>query len=179
MEETVFETEWFSVARDQFNEVPSLGGKPYYWLNSPDSVVILPLTDAREVVMVRQFRPALREWTLEVPAGGVEPNEDPEDAARRELWEETGFSCRELIPLPYLHLMASRLNSKQYAYVALGATRDDRAAEYEEIGVEVFDLPTLKRLVTEGSIRQVTMLALLQQAEWVAGIKLDGLTPER
>ena len=179
MEETVLETAWFTVARDEFDEMPSLAGRPYYWLNGPDSVVVLPLTDAGEVVMVRQFRPALREWTLEVPAGGIDPHEDPKDAARRELWEETGFSCRELVPLPYLYLMASRLRSKQYAYIALGATQSGQAPDHEEIGVEVFDMPTLRRMVINGEVRQVTALALIQQASWVAGISIDDQVAEQ
>jgi len=57
---------------------------------------IVPVDEARRVLMVRQFRLALGRDTLEIPAGGVDPGEKPEQAAQRELAEETGFRAHRL-----------------------------------------------------------------------------------
>jgi 8-oxo-dGTP pyrophosphatase MutT (NUDIX family) len=62
-----------------------------------DGVVgIVPFTDDGEVVMIRQFRPPINGHVIELPAGLSDPGEKPEEAARRELIEETGYSAGEL-----------------------------------------------------------------------------------
>jgi ADP-ribose pyrophosphatase len=57
---------------------------------------VVPIDEEGRVLMVRQFRLALGRYTLEIPAGGLDPGETPEEAARRELEEETGFQARLL-----------------------------------------------------------------------------------
>ncbi|HEX6882918.1 MAG TPA: NUDIX hydrolase [Planctomycetota bacterium] len=60
----------------------------------PGAVAIAPVTESGELVLVRQYRHAAREVLLELPAGRLEPGEEPLAAARRELAEETGRSAR-------------------------------------------------------------------------------------
>lgn len=60
-----------------------------------ESVAILPV-DGDEVVLLRQFRPAVGRWLLEVPAGRVEEGEDWREAARRELVEEAGYEAERI-----------------------------------------------------------------------------------
>ena len=66
---------------------------PFYMLELPDYVSVIALTPARELLLVRQHRPVVGRETLELPSGHVDPGERPEDAARRELLEETGFDA--------------------------------------------------------------------------------------
>ncbi|UTV30107.1 NUDIX hydrolase [Photobacterium atrarenae] len=72
----------------------------------PGAVVILPLTEDRELVMVHQYRPAIGRWILEFPAGTLEPNEDIQSCAKRELAEEVQLEAGqwhdmgELLPVP-------------------------------------------------------------------------------
>ena len=56
------------------------------------TAVTLALTPAREIVLVREFRPGVEEWLLELPGGSVDDGEAPAEAARRELLEETGYA---------------------------------------------------------------------------------------
>jgi ADP-ribose pyrophosphatase len=63
------------------------------------AVVILPVLASGEIVLVRQFRTAANRTLLEVPAGLMEPDELPIDAANRELGEETGFVSSDMTPL--------------------------------------------------------------------------------
>lgn len=64
---------------------------PYYVIESPDVVVALVVTREDEIVLVRQYRHGFGMATLELPAGGMDPGEDPETAGLRELREETGY----------------------------------------------------------------------------------------
>ncbi|MFN7106506.1 MAG: NUDIX hydrolase, partial [Pyrobaculum sp.] len=65
------------------------------YLAHPGAVAILALLDGR-AILVRQFRPALGLWTLEIPAGTLEAGEDPQMAAVREMIEETGYRPSQL-----------------------------------------------------------------------------------
>ena len=60
-------------------------------IRHPGSVVIIPITAQDEIILVRQYRPALGRWAWELPAGSLKPGEDIEQSARRECQEETGY----------------------------------------------------------------------------------------
>ena len=92
--QTVFRTEWFSIEQESFDYIESLEGKPYYRINSRDGVIILATTETGEIILIKQFRPALNQYTLEFPSGFINASESPQEAAARELYEETGFNMQ-------------------------------------------------------------------------------------
>ena len=65
-------------------------------LQHPGAVVVLPLLEGDKILMVYQYRPGPNKWIYELPAGTLEPGEDPEEAAQRELEEETGYRASVL-----------------------------------------------------------------------------------
>ncbi len=87
----------------------------------PGAVAILAL-DGEDMLFVRQYRHAVLAELLEVPAGKLEKGEDPEQAARRELREETGFACSELIHLGVLCPSPGILSEVIHLYFARGLT---------------------------------------------------------
>ena len=91
-EETVY-ARYRRVVSKRF-EQPGGAVVEYEVKDEDDMVAVLALTDERNVVLVRQFRPGPEAILLELPAGVIEPGADPADAAAEELLEETGYAGR-------------------------------------------------------------------------------------
>jgi len=70
-------------------------------VNCDGIVIIIPLTADNEVILIKQFRPVLNSYVIELPAGLIDKGEDVLSAARRELIEETGHSSDDLTPLTW------------------------------------------------------------------------------
>jgi ADP-ribose pyrophosphatase len=140
----------------------------------PNAVGVLPITDEGMVYLVRQYRTALERVILEVPAGVLEPGEEPEATARRECAEEIGLRPARLDPLfGYYHSVGFSTGRIQ---VFLG--RDLRPAPHAHPDgtelVEVVTLPfdELFHLVERGEIvDSKTLLAVL----WYRTFQREGL----
>ena len=170
--EIVFETEWFSVERQPYDGIEALQGKPYYRINAPDGVMVLALTESNEVILVEQFRPAIGQSTLELPAGAVDPHETPLEAAARELHEETGYVCKSLAPLGQGRLMASRFNAYQFPFLGTGATRHPSYVSKEDTQARLVSPAELKKLVLSQQFLQYAAFAVLVLADWKVGTSL-------
>ncbi|MCC8042216.1 MAG: NUDIX hydrolase [Oscillospiraceae bacterium] len=86
----------------------------------PGGVCIVPLTDDNEVIMVKQFRYAFKTVLLEVPAGKLEPGEDPAESGKRELSEEIGARCDSYDYLGVCYPSVAYLTEKIHIYLARG-----------------------------------------------------------
>ena len=110
-----------------------------------DAVAIVPVTDDGQVVLLRQYRQALREHLLEIPAGTLDvEGENPTEAALRELAEETGYTARTLEHLVTFHNSAGWTDERTHVYLARGLTGDSTPAgfapEDEEADMELVHL---------------------------------------
>jgi 8-oxo-dGTP pyrophosphatase MutT (NUDIX family) len=153
----VFETRWFTVLEED-----QPGGDPYYMLELPDYVSVVALTPAREMLLVRQFRPVAARDTLELPSGHVDPGETPEAAIRRELLEETGHVATQLDLLGTLVPDVGRLRNRMWCYFAAGVRPAD-APHQAEAGVTVVSVPERDaiRMAMDGTIDHALNLAPL------------------
>lgn len=105
------------------------------------AVCILPLTDDGEVVLERQYRYAVGETLIEIPAGKLDsPDEDPREAALRELREETGYVPRELIDLGDYYGSPAVMGERVRMYLARGLEKGAQSLDEDEF-LEVFTLP--------------------------------------
>jgi ADP-ribose pyrophosphatase len=110
----VYATEWFEVVA----KTVDLGRDPFYCIQMSDYVTIVATTPAEEFVLVRQFRPALEQDTVELPSGHVDAGVSPEEAARQELREETGYEAAALERLAVLNPDTGRLANRMWCYRA-------------------------------------------------------------
>lgn len=166
---TVFRTDWFTIEEEFFSHIESLNGKPYYRINAPDGVIVLAVTEKNEIILVRQFRPALNQYTLELPCGSIDPAESPQEAAVRELHEETGYLCHEWSCLGPGRIMMNRNNSMEFAFFGRGASGVAGFRGKEDIEVILVSPGDFKALVLSGRFEQLAALAVLALADWKLG----------
>ncbi len=89
-------------------------------IRHPGAAVILPCRADGTLLVIRQYRHALRQFLFEFPAGTLEKGEAPLDCAQRELAEETGYQAEQWEPLGQLHPAAGFCNEIQYCFFATG-----------------------------------------------------------
>lgn len=128
----------------------------YYVLEYPDWANAVALTEDNKIVMVRQYRHAAGVVSLEIPGGVIEAGENPEDAMRRELLEETGYQFGEMEYLCKVHANPSTANNITHCYLARGGKKvqEQSLDEQEDIIVEEYTIDEIKQLLAENKITQ-------------------------
>jgi ADP-ribose pyrophosphatase len=137
----------------------------------PGAVVILPVLDAGHVCLLRNQRPVVGEELWEVPAGTLEPGEPPEQAAVRELMEETGYRAGRWRKLLECYPSPGVLSEKMHLYVAQDLTPGPQQLEPgEEIQPHTVGLEQARAWCLDGTIRDAkTIVALLVWQQLSAG----------
>ena len=87
------------------------------------AAAIVPLLTRDEVILIRQYRYAVSAELLEIPAGTLEPGEDPENCAKRELEEETGYTCQTITKVLECFVAPGYSTEKIHIYLAKGLTK--------------------------------------------------------
>ncbi len=129
-------------------------------------VAIVPFTADEMVILIRQFRPPVNGYVIELPAGLCDPGEKLESAARRELLEETGYSAEKLTFLTEGPLSSGLSSEMLSAFVATGLIHVGVGERDETEDIEVLIVP-LAGVVSE--------LALRQKAGDLIDMKIYGL----
>jgi 8-oxo-dGTP pyrophosphatase MutT (NUDIX family) len=148
---------WYTVRVDRV-ELPNGTVIPEYWINEyPPWVNVVALTENDEVVLIRQYRHGIEGVHYELPAGTTDPGDTSlEEAARRELREETGYGGGHWSLLAELSANPALQNNLTYTYLAEGVTRLGAAApeESEEITVHLTPLAEVEALIENGGFVQ-------------------------
>lgn len=152
--ETVVDRKWLTV-KEQHIELPHGGEIPeFHLIESPDWASALALTEEGQVVFVDQYRHGAGRVSRELPAGMIDPGETPEQAARRELEEETGFVADHWEHLFTINTEPARHTSHAHFYFAKGARRQSaqRMDPSEFIDVALLDTKDILAAIADGTI---------------------------
>ena len=130
----------------------------------PASVIIVPVPEPGHVILIRQYRHAVRQWLWETPAGSVDPGESPEAAAKRECHEEIGQIPETLVRLGALYPTPGYCDEEMIFFRVSGLADAPEAAavdEDEHIEARTFTLREARDMVRRGEIVDMkTVVAL-------------------
>ena len=164
--EYLYRNPWCAFRVDEVR-LPDGAEIEYGVLESAGFAAIVPVTDDDKVVLVRQWRQPLGDFTLELPSGGVDAGEEPETAARRELFEETGYRVEGLKHLVSVHTSTGRSTEICHLF-RCRAVRDERGPHPEQTEfIRVVELPleeAVKRAANGDIADAATVLGLLWPA---------------
>lgn len=147
--EVALETPYFNIRKDSCLLPDGTILQDYYVREEAAGVVVFCVTRNNELVLVRQFRQPLDMITLELPSGVVSRHDrTPEEAARRELLEETGYSADQLVPLMTMPQETARTMRTMTVYLGrdgdrIGAAKPERGEIIETVLIPLADVPGL------------------------------------
>lgn len=138
----------------------------------PGAVTIIPLISEEQetkICFVRQFRKAVEEVLLELPAGKLEEGEEPLFCAQRELLEETGLEAEELIPLFDFYTSPGFCNELMYLYLAKTKPAEQAKPDDDEFLEVIFlSLKEALQLLNEGKIKDAkTIIGILAAKDYL------------
>ncbi|MDR1493383.1 MAG: NUDIX hydrolase [Planctomycetaceae bacterium] len=131
----------------------------------PGAVGIVPILDDGRVVLLRQYRAAVNDYLIEIPAGTLEPNEEPVVTARRELIEETGYRAEKLEPMMTIYSSPGILYEKLHLFTATGLTPGETALEDgEDVQLLIAAWDEIRAMLARGEISDAKTLIGLQHS---------------
>jgi len=160
----VLDHPWCRVRRDEI-ELPN--GKiidDYFVSIKPDVAMVLPITSNKEIVFVRQYRHAVGEFFLELPAGNFDPTrESAEVAAIRELREETGYISQQIRKIVTLYDKPSKDTNQIHLFLAENVSKigEQQLDITEEIEVELIPVESVLDKIIQGEISVAGTIAAL------------------
>ncbi len=134
-------------------------------VDHPGSVVILPVTEDGNALLVKQWRQAAGKVLLEAPSGTREPGEDPLTTARRELREEAGVSAGEMTPLGGMWVAPGYSTEFTHGYLARNLSENPLPQdEGEDIHTVEVPLSKVPALIRDGELQDQMTIAVLYTA---------------
>jgi len=139
------------------------------FVKHPGSTVIVPLFQDQTIGVIKQFRHVINDYIYEIPAGTMDPGELPEQCARRELEEETGYAASTLTPLGKTYLLPAYSDEISHIYLARDMTRTAQKLDADEI-IEVFrfNYQDILGMIDSGMLTDaLSILAILRTIQYL------------
>lgn len=153
---TIYEGRIFNLDVDRV-ELPTGHVVNMEIVRHPGSVVLLPMPSPNEIILIRQYRYTIDQWIWELPAGSLEPGEDPDDAAARECEEEIGRVPRRVARLRSFFPTPGFCDEVMNFYLCAELTDPSpdstaRKDEDEDLEPSVFTLDSAREMLDAGEI---------------------------
>jgi len=160
--QTVTVSPWVDLVAREIELAPGGPSEVYHAVQQQDYLAIVARTPSGHFPIVRQYRPALESFTWELPAGLVEPDEDPAEACRRELLEETGYPTRAIYPLGIAAPCSGRLSNRIHSFFLETGERVDDFLPEPGIAAKLVTASELVDMIRSGEfVSQLHLGALL------------------
>jgi len=158
----VLDAKWLKVRKEKV-ELPN--GRvldDFYVVENGELVAILAIDANDEIFLVKQYRHAIKDVTIDFPGGGVEEGESPTDAARRELAEETGMLADNLEKLVIYYPDSGRTACKKHIFLAKNLRKDAggsyKQEDNEDIQLLRMPLKEVLEKMRNGDMKEATLL---------------------
>ncbi len=152
---------WVSLIAKEVEFAPGQAPEIYHSFAQPDYISILARTRSGLIPLVRQYRPAVEDYTLELPAGMVEEGEEPIETCRRELMEEVGLVAEKIKCLGSFYTDTGRHENDTHVFFVDASEPDPNFIPEAGIEVEFVKASTLRKLIDEGEFRHLLHVAAL------------------
>ncbi len=157
----------FSVRHDRSRSPRTGNIHDFYVIEAPDWVNVIPVTPHGKLVCLRQYRHGSRSISLEVPGGLIDADETPEEAALREMREETGYRADQATRIGRMSPNSALFGNLCHFFVALDVLPDgdQRLDSAEDIEVVLIDPGEVPGLILDGTIDNGIMVAAFHYFE--------------
>jgi ADP-ribose pyrophosphatase len=155
---------WVSLVENRVVAAPDDAGAVYHSIDTMDYVSVLAVTADGRIPIVRQFRPAVRRFTLEFPGGLRDGDEAPEACAIRELAEEVGLAASQMRPLVTMIPDSGRLGNRMWTFFAPDAAPVPDWRPEVEVEHRMVTIAGLHALALDGSFDHAPHVAMLGMA---------------
>ncbi|RUR84606.1 NUDIX hydrolase [Chlorogloeopsis fritschii PCC 9212] len=155
---------WCKVRQDEIKLPNGNIIDDYFVYIKPEVALVLPITSSREIVFVRQYRHAIGEFFIELPAGSFDPTqESAETAAKRELQEETGYSAEKIIKIATFYDKPSKETNQIHLFLAENVVKvgGQELDITEEIEIVLIPIESVLDKITQGEISVAGTVAAL------------------
>lgn len=142
------------------------GKQTYYSIKPPDYVAILAQTSENKLVLVKQYRPVVEDFTFELPSGHMDKGETPSCAIMRELKEETNCIANDVVLLGEIIPDTGRLENRQWAFYSndLEVNEFPKPDDNEGIEVSLVTPDELVKMITNGEFKHALDLCVIALA---------------
>lgn len=158
-------SKWLKVRMDHVRMPSGHEMEDFYVIESSDWVNVIAITDDNHFVLEKQYRHGIQKVCYETPAGCVDAGEDPMVAAKRELFEETGFGSGSWEYFSYTAPNASGMNNYAHTFIARGVSKiaQPYTEASEDIEVVIVSKKELLALLESHCIIEADLVAALYQ----------------
>lgn len=162
-EREIFRTKFFTVKDIDLKS--SKGKVTYQIIEKRNTALVVPVTENHEVILVREYFPAINEYSLSLPKGAIEESDDALKTANKELQEEIGMKASKIEELGLLTMSPGYLTQKTHVFLAQDLIRSRlKGDELEEIEVLTYPFGKIDTLILTGKITEARVVAALYLA---------------